>query len=67
MPNKWVNPPPREKATSDVSDQTSTAIGKEISFQTIKEQVNKKPVSTLSQNDRVSEHSWGKNNTKRTK
>ena len=45
MPNKWVNPPPREKATSDVSDQTSTAIGKEISFDTIKEQVGKKPVS----------------------
>ena len=59
MSNKWVNPPPREKATSDVSAQYSTAIGRGISFDTIKEQVGKKPVSTNSKKDRVASKSFG--------
>jgi hypothetical protein len=57
--NKWINPPPRENTTSDLSDQFSTAIGKGISFDTIKEQVGKKSISTKSKSDRVSAKSWG--------
>ena len=57
MPNKWVNPPSKEKKVIDVSD----AIGKGISFDTIKEQLNKKPVSTRSKSDRVSAACYGRN------
>jgi hypothetical protein len=51
--NKWVNPPPREKPTNDVSDQESTSIGKRISFTTIKDQIGKKSVSKKSKSERV--------------
>ena len=53
MPNKWLDPPPKEKATSDGSDQYSTAIGKGISFHTIKDKVAKKSVSTKSKSERI--------------
>jgi len=53
LPNRWLNPTPREKTTSDVSDQVSTSIGKGISFTTIKDQIGKKSVSTKSKNERV--------------
>ena len=53
MPNKWLNPPPKEKPTNDVSDQFSTAIGKGISFSAIKEQVGKKSISTKSKSERI--------------
>ena len=37
--DKWLNPPSREK-----EPQKPKTIGKEISFDTIKKQVGKKPV-----------------------
>ena len=56
MPNKWLNPPPREKPTNDVTNHN---FGRGISFDTIKEQVGKKPISTNSKKDRVTSKSFG--------
>ena len=57
MPTKWVNPPTKETATSDVSDQKPTAIGRCVSFNLIKEQVRKPAVSRKSKMERNSEKS----------
>jgi hypothetical protein len=51
--NKWVNPPPREKPTNDVSDQEPTDIGRGIGFTTIKDQIGKESVSKKSKSERV--------------
>ena len=53
MPNKYVHPPSREKPTNDISDQQSTSIGKGINFNTIKDQIGKKSVSTKSKSKRI--------------
>jgi len=59
--NKWLNPPQREKTISDLSYSNSATTGKGISFNTIKEQVGKKSISTKSKSERVSSKSWGGN------
>lgn len=57
--NKWVNPPRKQKTESEFPPQDPVTVGQGISFNTIKKQVGKKPLSKRSKGDRVSDKSFG--------
>ena len=51
--NRWIDP----QLSEYEPEPPPSYSGKETSFRTMKEQVRKKPVSSKSKNDRISDHS----------
>ena len=55
--NKWVNPSKRQKTENEFPSQDATTYIHPTSFDTIKNQVGKKKVSTKSKKERIADKS----------